>query len=57
MFVQEDYHQKELKNRGIECENQNKWQKLIYTLDEELKHETLANIEGDVYDYMYMIFV
>jgi hypothetical protein len=39
---------KELKNRNVEYENQNKRQKLIEVLDEELKYETLANIEGNM---------
>jgi len=39
---------KELEDRGVEYENQNKRPKLIEVLDEELKHETLANTEGNV---------
>ncbi|CAJ0753238.1 6329_t:CDS:2, partial [Entrophospora sp. SA101] len=37
---------KELENRGVDYGKQNKQQKLIEVLDEELKHETLASIEG-----------
>ena len=39
---------KELEDQGVEYENQNKRPKLIEVLDEELKHETLANTEGNV---------
>ena len=34
-------------NRGIVYEDQNKRQKLIKILDEELRQENLANIEGN----------
>ncbi|CAJ0627836.1 10370_t:CDS:2, partial [Entrophospora sp. SA101] len=36
----------ELKSQGVEYENQNKRQKLIGMLEEELGHETLVNTEG-----------
>ncbi|CAJ0629059.1 3525_t:CDS:2, partial [Entrophospora sp. SA101] len=36
----------ELENRGVDYGKQNKRQKLIEVLDEELRHETLASIEG-----------
>ena len=38
----------ELKSRGVEYENQNKRQKLIGMLEEELGHETLVNTEGNI---------
>jgi hypothetical protein len=36
-----------LTNQGIVYEDQNKRQKLIKILDEELRQENLANIEGN----------
>jgi len=44
---------KELENRGVEYGNQNKRPKLIEALDEELRNETLANIEGNMCSCVY----